>query len=86
MSAAAYLINDLFTKEIANNIWHIAPVPPDYIDHPAPFPEEISYRLITMYSYPGELVLDPFAGYEVIQKYVDLANSRLHEPLKVRPE
>jgi len=102
-ASAEYPINQLFTKEIANNIWHIAPVPPDYIDHPAPFPEEIPYRLITMYSYPGELVLDPFAGsgqttkvakhlerqfvsYEVIQKYVDLANSRLNEPLKVRPE
>jgi DNA modification methylase len=102
-ASAEFPINQLFTKEIANNIWHIAPVPPDYIDHPAPFPEEIPYRLITMYSYPGELVLDPFAGsgqttkvakhlerqfvsYEVIQKYVNLANSRLNEPLNVRPE
>jgi site-specific DNA-methyltransferase (adenine-specific) len=32
------------------------------IDHPAPFPEEIPYRLISLYSYPGDLVLDPFAG------------------------
>lgn len=55
-------INRLFTMDVANNVWHIAPVPPDYIDHPAPFPEEIPYRLILMYSYPGDLVLDPFAG------------------------
>ncbi len=48
--------------DIANNVWHIAPVPPDYIDHPAPFPEEIPFRLITLYSYPNDLVLDPFAG------------------------
>ncbi len=60
--AARYPINRLFTMDIANNIWHIAPVPPDYLDHPCPFPEEIPYRLITMYSYPNELVLDPFAG------------------------
>jgi site-specific DNA-methyltransferase (adenine-specific) len=59
---AAYPINRLFTMDIANNIWHIAPVPPDYIDHPAPYPEEIPYRLIKMYSYPDELVLDPFSG------------------------
>jgi site-specific DNA-methyltransferase (adenine-specific) len=32
------------------------------IDHPAPFPEEIPYRLISLYSYPGDIVLDPFAG------------------------
>lgn len=55
-------IHRLFTMDVANNIWHIAPVPPDYIDHPAPFPEEIPFRLITMYSYPNDLVLDPFAG------------------------
>ncbi len=60
--AARYPINRLFTLDIANNIWHIAPVPPDVIDHPAPFPEEIPYRLITLYSYPDDLVLDPFLG------------------------
>lgn len=59
---ASFPINRLFTMDTANNIWHIAPVPPDYIDHPCPFPEEIPYRLITLYSYPNDLVLDPFAG------------------------
>lgn len=59
---AEYPINRLFTMDVANNIWHIAPVPPDVIDHPAPFPEEIPYRLITLYSYPGDLILDPFLG------------------------
>lgn len=60
--AAKYPINRLFTMDTANNIWHIAPVPPDLLDHPCPFPEEIPYRLVTMYSYPGEIVLDPFVG------------------------
>src|SRR3990170_1557404 len=59
---AEFPINRLFTMDIANNIWHIAPVPPRLLDHPAPFPEEIPYRLIRMYSYPGEIVLDPFLG------------------------
>ena len=61
-SDAEYEIDSLFTLETANNIWHIAPVPPRFIDHPAPFPEEIPYRLITLYSYPEEIVLDPFSG------------------------
>jgi site-specific DNA-methyltransferase (adenine-specific) len=61
-AAARFAINRLFTLDIANNVWHIAPVPPDHLDHPCPFPEEIPYRLINLYSYPGELVLDPFAG------------------------
>jgi site-specific DNA-methyltransferase (adenine-specific) len=60
--AARISIDRLFTLDIANNIWHIAPVPPRTIDHPAPFPEEIPHRLIRLYSYPGERVLDPFAG------------------------
>lgn len=59
---ARFPINRLFTMDIANNIWHIAPVPPGILDHPAPFPEEIPYRLITVYSYPDDLVLDPFVG------------------------
>ncbi|TLX84818.1 MAG: site-specific DNA-methyltransferase [Thaumarchaeota archaeon] len=57
------VINDLMKKEIANSVWHIAPVPPSYRRfHPAAFPEEIPYRLIQLYSNVGDLVLDPFAG------------------------
>lgn len=102
-SAAQYPIDRLFKMDVANNIWHIAPIPPNFIEHPAPFPEEIPYRIVTMYSYPGDLVLDPFVGsgqttkvayhlgrsfvgYDVISKYVDLATSRLDEPLALRPE
>ena len=51
-----------WTKEIANSIWHIAPVPPGYIEHPCPFPEEIPYRLMKLYSYKGDTILDPFNG------------------------
>jgi len=61
-AAAEFMIDTLFTLETANNIWHIAPVPPGTINHPAPFPEEIPFRLITLYSYPAEIVLDPFTG------------------------
>ena len=55
-------IDDLFKRDVANNIWHIAPVPPRTISHPCPFPEEIPYRIISMYSYRGDTVLDPFLG------------------------
>ncbi|MCS6861948.1 MAG: site-specific DNA-methyltransferase [Abditibacteriales bacterium] len=57
-----YDIDFIFTRELANNIWHIAPVPPNHLPHPAPFPEEIPYRLIMLYSYVGDAVLDPFNG------------------------
>lgn len=59
---ARYPVNRLFTMDTANNIWHIAPIPPHFLDHPTPFPEEIPYRLISLYSYPGDLILDPFLG------------------------
>jgi modification methylase len=51
-----------WTKEIANSVWHMAPVPPKYIDHPCPFPEEIPYRLMKLYSYNKDIILDPFNG------------------------
>lgn len=51
-----------WTKEIANSVWHIAPVPPGYIKHPCPYPEEIPYRLMKLYSYENDVILDPFNG------------------------
>jgi site-specific DNA-methyltransferase (adenine-specific) len=30
--------------------------------HPAPFPEELAYRLVRMFSFTGDTVLDPFMG------------------------
>jgi len=31
-------------------------------EHPAPFPVELSYRLVRMFSFVGDTVLDPFVG------------------------
>jgi site-specific DNA-methyltransferase (adenine-specific) len=69
-------IDELFTKELANNIWHIAPVPPNQYDHPCPFPEEIPYRLIKFFSYEGDLVLDPFLGIGTTAKVANNLNRR----------
>lgn len=55
-------INEVFTHDIANNIWHIAPVPPGQIEHPCPFPEELARRLVVLYSNEGDEILDPFLG------------------------
>jgi len=53
---------DVVWKEIVNSVWHIAPVPPGFLEHPCPFPEEIPYRLINLYSNLDDLILDPFNG------------------------
>lgn len=53
---------DFMKKEVANNVWHIAPVPPGQYDHPCPFPEELAYRLTSLYTSVGDTVADPFMG------------------------
>lgn len=55
-------IDEVFKRDIANNVWHIAPVPPNAIDHPCPYPEELVRRLVLLYSDVGDTVLDPFLG------------------------
>lgn len=45
-----------------NSVWLISPERASKIGHPTPFPLEIPKRLIQLYTYPGEIVLDPFCG------------------------
>lgn len=47
-------------KEWTKTVWSIANT--SDVIHPAVFPEEIPYRLIRMYSFVEEKVLDPFSG------------------------
>ncbi len=61
-NTTAIAVDEVFTRDIANNIWHIAPVPPNTIEHPCPYPEEIARRLILLYSQQGDTILDPFIG------------------------
>jgi site-specific DNA-methyltransferase (cytosine-N4-specific) len=44
--------------------------------HPAPFPEEIPYRLIRMHTVEGEKVLDPFLGSGTTLKICRLLNRK----------
>ncbi len=62
MNYAFKNMNPVVFKEIANSVWHIAPVPPGFLDHPCPYPEEIPYRLASLYSYENDVILDPFNG------------------------
>ncbi len=43
------------------DVWQIA-AEQSRKDHPAPFPVALAERLIKMYTWPGDRVLDPFAG------------------------
>lgn len=44
------------------SIWTIPAVSAKKIGHPAPFPEELPRRLIELYTFKGDVVLDPFVG------------------------
>ncbi|QYK50972.1 MAG: site-specific DNA-methyltransferase [Anaerolineales bacterium] len=44
------------------SVWSFPTVSAKKIGHPAPFPEELPRRLIELYTFPGEVVLDPFMG------------------------
>ncbi|MGH9170985.1 MAG: DNA methyltransferase [Acidimicrobiales bacterium] len=44
------------------DVWDIPPESARRVGHPAPFPVELPERLIHLYTYAGDLVLDPFMG------------------------
>lgn len=48
--------------EATTDIWEIPPASATRVGHPAPFPVELPKRLIELYTYRGDLVLDPFMG------------------------
>ena len=48
--------------EYSKSVWTFPAEPARKVGHPAPFPVELPYRLIQLYTYEGEVVLDPFVG------------------------
>lgn len=45
-----------------NSLWEMNPAKASQVGHPAPFPEELPKRLIKLYSFFGDTILDPFVG------------------------
>ncbi|MGB9760565.1 MAG: DNA-methyltransferase [Thermoproteota archaeon] len=48
--------------EFTKSIWEFQPESAEKVGHPAPFPVELPYRCIQLYTFEGEVVLDPFCG------------------------
>jgi site-specific DNA-methyltransferase (adenine-specific) len=48
--------------EWTKSIWTMNAESARRIGHPAPFPEELPFRLIQLYSFTTDMVLDPFMG------------------------
>lgn len=48
--------------EWTNGLWTLAPESKKKIGHPAPYPITLCERLLKMFSYKGDVALDPFIG------------------------
>ena len=48
--------------EATTDLWEIPPESATRVGHPAPFPVELPKRIIELYTYEGDVVLDPFIG------------------------
>ncbi len=48
--------------QYTKSVWTFPAVSAKKIGHPAPFPIELPARLIQLFTYSGEVVLDPFMG------------------------
>jgi site-specific DNA-methyltransferase (adenine-specific) len=48
--------------EFTKSVWGFPSESAKKVGHPAPFPTELPYRLIQLYTFSSEIVLDPFMG------------------------
>jgi DNA modification methylase len=48
--------------EFTKSVWRFDAASAKKIGHPAPFPVELPYRCIQLYTFKGDVVLDPFMG------------------------
>ncbi len=48
--------------EFTKSVWGFPSESAKKVGHPAPFPVELPYRLIQLYTFSDEIVLDPFMG------------------------
>lgn len=48
--------------EATTDVWEIPSESATRVNHPAPFPVELPRRLIELFTYRGDLVLDPYMG------------------------
>jgi DNA modification methylase len=61
LPSTATISRDEF-MEATTDLWEIAPESATKVGHPAPFPVELPQRIIELYTYEDDVVLDPFIG------------------------
>ncbi|MFX1588729.1 MAG: DNA-methyltransferase [Promethearchaeota archaeon] len=48
--------------EWTKSVWTFPAISAKKVGHPAPFPEELPHRLIQLYTFSSDVILDPFVG------------------------
>jgi site-specific DNA-methyltransferase (adenine-specific) len=48
--------------ELTKSVWSFSAEQAKKVGHPAPFPVELPYRLIQLYTFEEDIILDPFIG------------------------
>jgi site-specific DNA-methyltransferase (adenine-specific) len=71
--------------EYTKSIWTFPSVTARKVGHPAPFPEELPARLMQLYTFEGEITLDPFMGSGQTA-IAALNNSRRYVGYEISPE
>ncbi len=61
LPSTATISRDEF-MEATTDLWEIAPESATKVGHPAPFPVALPLRLIELFTYADDVVLDPFMG------------------------
>jgi modification methylase len=70
---------DLVSEEFVSytkSIWDFPTISAKKVGHPAPFPLELPSRLIKLYTYKNDLVLDPFMGSGTTCQAAELLDRR----------
>ncbi|MFZ3062239.1 MAG: site-specific DNA-methyltransferase [Actinomycetota bacterium] len=78
--------------EYTKSVWTFPAVSAREVGHPAPFPVELPYRLVQLYTFENEVVLDPFVGsgtaciaaLKINRHYVGYDNNREYTELAER--
>mgnify|MGYP001587718171 FL=1 len=61
MPRKSTISRDEFLK-FTKSVWTFSAERASKVGHPAPFPVELPYRLIQLYTFENDIVLDPFVG------------------------
>lgn len=71
--------------EATLSVWDILPESAKRVGHPAPFPVELAERVVRLYSYVNDVVLDPFLGSGTTA-IAALQNARHYVGYEIAPE